>query len=476
MVGEIMPELMSQLVNPEEGWKRVSCADSNVIYSGDWRIENYASGLSIGHWNNYSKYTHSTDAYLEFYFTGSKFRLITGSSSNKKENNNIDIDDEKFTFNNYLASGQARTLSFEKLDLKQGIHKVKIYSKVINGSYNMQIEAFDIGKDDILLSEEQCNYIKSLSKTQLGDITFNRVLKNNLPSSVSEKIGLYFTEDKGLYINNNDGVLVNINHNHTNENVLNLLSANDNNLLFNGNIIDVDDPALTDEDKSNIIENIFSASGSGSIIHGTYGMQYISESKKDSYELALKICEDNSDFYYSSAYWTNDTLLNENDYTDMTKNSKYECFINKPVKDILFVLNNIKVHVHLDKQYNSLKELFTNGGTASCEEYILNDTKSLFGYDRAYNANNGEIYNTGFLINYIWNTEESTISGGVRIGFTVNDTKNNKDDFSGSFEGLGIFSNSNSSSDGRNEKQSCNSGRTAWQLPKQFSKAFIYIK
>ena len=378
----------------------------------------------------------------------------------------------------YQTGEKYQYLMFEKIDLEKNIHKVTVTlkEKVHPGGNMLVLDAIDIDEDGFLLNEIQCNYIKTLSNSQLGDITFNRVLKNNLPSSVSEKIGLYFTEDKGLYINNNDGALVNINHNHTNENVLDLISADDNNLLFNGNIIDVDDPALTDEDKSNIIASIFSSSESGSIIHGTYGMQYISESKKDSYELALKICEDNSDFYYSSAYWTNNTLLNENDYTDMTKNSKYECFINKPVKDILFVLNNIKVHVHLDKQYNSLKELFTKGGTASCEEYILNDTKSLFGYDRAYNANNGEIYNTGFLINYIWNTEKSTAGGGVRIGFTVNDTKNNKDDFPGSFEGLGIFSNSNSSSDGRNEKQSCNSGRTAWQLPKHFSKAFVYIK
>ena len=465
-----MAELMSQLVNPEEGWKRVSCADRNIVYSGDWHVENYCSG-SIGHWNNYSKYTYSTNAYLEFYFTGSKFRLITGSSSNKKENNNIDIDDEKFTFNNYLASGQVRTLSFEKLDLKQGIHKVKIYSKVIDEHYNMQIEAFDIGKDDILLSEEQCDYIKSLSKTQLGDIVFNRVLKENLPSSVKEKIGIYFTEDKGMYINNNDGTLVNINHNHENEDVLDLISINDNNLLFNGNVIDIDDSVLTDVDKNNIIASIFSSSESGSVIHGTYGMQYISESKKDQYELALKICEDNSDFYYSSAYWTNDTLLNENDYTDMNKNSKYECFINKPVKDILFVLNDVKVHVHLNKQYNSLKELFTNANNLSvnCDEFVLYDTNSIFGFERKL-----EIYNIKFVINFfIGGYESGNGNSGIRFGIALNETK--ADSYPASYEGIGMYTNSNISGS-MNEMQSCNSGRTAWCLPKQFSKAFVYIK
>ena len=116
-------------------------------------MENYVSGLNIGHWNNYSKYTYSTDAYLEFYFIGTKFRLITGSGYNKKENNNIDIDNESFIFSNYLNPPQARTVSFEKLDLGYNIHKVKIYSKVINASYNMQIEAFDIDQNGRVLSK-----------------------------------------------------------------------------------------------------------------------------------------------------------------------------------------------------------------------------------------------------------------------------------------------------------------------------------
>ena len=53
MVGEIMPELMSQLVDPEEGWKRVSCADSNIIYTGTWKTQN----LSI-YYNSTSKYSN----------------------------------------------------------------------------------------------------------------------------------------------------------------------------------------------------------------------------------------------------------------------------------------------------------------------------------------------------------------------------------------------------------------------------------
>ena len=62
-----------------------------------------------------------------------------------------------------------------------------------------------------------------------------------------------------MYINKNDGTLININHNHINEDVLDLLSEDDNNnLLFDGNIIEIESQEkLTDIDKSNIIFEIF---------------------------------------------------------------------------------------------------------------------------------------------------------------------------------------------------------------------------
>ena len=464
-----MANIKEQLLAPEDGWKRYNDTDSNIIYNGiGWtRIKENV------HYNKDCIFTHTPGENYVFYVYTSRIRIISQYHYNMGIFT-INIDDNyTCDVDCYQTGEKYQCLMFEKNDLEKNIHKVTatLKEKIHPGSNNLVLDAIDIDEDGCLLSKE---FVNNIGKT--GDITFNRVLKNNLPSSVSEKIGLYFTEDKGLYINNNDGALVNINHNHTNENVLDLISADDNNLLFNGNIIDVDDPALTDEDKSNIIANIFSASGSDSIIHGTYGMQYISESKKDQYELALKICEDNSDFYYSSAYWTNDTLLNENDYTDMTKNSKYECFINKPVKDMIMILNDIRIHIHLDKQYNSLKELFTNGGTVTCEEFILYDTNSVFGYDRAYDISSGEIYNIGFFINYNYYYGPSD-TGGMKLGFAINNVKSStSSDNACTYEGLGLFSNSSSGAGGRNEKQSCNSGRTAWQLPKQFSKAFVYIK
>ena len=161
-----MAELMSQLVDPEKGWKRISCADSNITYSGDWGIENYSSGSNIGYWNNYSRYTYDTNAYLEFYFLGSKFRLITIAFNNKCDDNNIEIDNNIYTFSSFHPYGQVRTLSFEKLNLKYCIHKVKIYSKVIGGIYNMQIEAFDIDEKGKIISKQK--YLFKTSDKYIG--------------------------------------------------------------------------------------------------------------------------------------------------------------------------------------------------------------------------------------------------------------------------------------------------------------------
>ena len=162
-----MAELMSQLVDPEKGWKRISCADSNIIYSGDWEIETDPT-----YWNNYSRYTYDTNAYLEFYFLGSKFRLITIAFPNKCGDNNIEIDNNIYTFSSFLEYGQVRTLSFEKLNLKYCIHKVKIYSKVIGGIYNMQIEAFDIDEKGKILSTKQ-KYLFKTSDKYIGGGKFS---------------------------------------------------------------------------------------------------------------------------------------------------------------------------------------------------------------------------------------------------------------------------------------------------------------
>ena len=133
---------------------------------GDWYVENYSSGSNIGYWNNYSRYTYDTNAYLEFYFLGSKFRLITIAFPNKCGDNNIEIDNNIYTFSSFLQYGQARTLSFEKLNLKYCIHKVKIYSKVIGGIYNMQIEAFDIDEKGKIISTKK--YLFKTSDKYIG--------------------------------------------------------------------------------------------------------------------------------------------------------------------------------------------------------------------------------------------------------------------------------------------------------------------
>ena len=194
------------------------------------------------------------------------------------------------------------------------------------------------------------------------------------------------------------------------------------------------------------------------------------EYNSNTYELALKIVEDNSDFYYESSLWTDNNLLNEYNY-DKLVNSKYECYINKPFSNMILILNDKEVHIHLSTPVNSLKELFTNGGTLTVDEFILYDTVSPFGFNRI-----GEIYNVQFSINYYIAGSGAFIK--YRMAILLNNIKeiiSSTGDWSCSAEGLGLHNKSLSDAGGLNIEQSVSSGCLGWFVVKEFADALLYI-
>ena len=205
-----------QLLEPDPTWQRIDDRDINFYYIGtDW--VKFDSELSYNNGNHYYYVTdeNKDNTYLEFYVYTNKLRIIgtyNTAEYNRSENNEIIIDNIHYTFSE-LGNYNTKLLVFEKLDLNKKIHHVIIKCNEV--TKQIVFDAIDIDEDGCLLSKE---FINNIGET--GDIVFNRVLKDNLPSSVKEKIGIYFTDDKGIYINNNDGTLININHNHNNEDVL----------------------------------------------------------------------------------------------------------------------------------------------------------------------------------------------------------------------------------------------------------------
>ena len=77
----------------------------------------------------------------------------------------------------------------------------------------------------------------------------------------------------------------------------------------------------------------------------------------------MKIMED-STFGFSSSYWTDDKLLNENSATTDKVNAKYSAFLNVPFKEIRMCVgdfgSNCVTHT-FDSEWASAKALFNAG-------------------------------------------------------------------------------------------------------------------
>ena len=77
----------------------------------------------------------------------------------------------------------------------------------------------------------------------------------------------------------------------------------------------------------------------------------------------MRIAED-STFGYSSDYWTNDALLNENSSPTDSSNAKYSTFLNTPFKTIRMcseVENTNCVSYTFEKTWDNPKQLFSSG-------------------------------------------------------------------------------------------------------------------
>ncbi|TKH13561.1 hypothetical protein FC694_19320 [Bacillus wiedmannii] len=115
------------LKKPELGWKRFDDTDSNIEYKGNW----VASQISADCFNGTLHYKHSSQGTdpiaIEFYFKGTKLRLITLVNSLYDENLKITIDGVTEIFSSYKNDeSAAQILTYEKMGLSNSIHTVRI--------------------------------------------------------------------------------------------------------------------------------------------------------------------------------------------------------------------------------------------------------------------------------------------------------------------------------------------------------------
>lgn len=126
-----------QLVAPETGWQRIDDNDLNVTYSGSgWR-----SNSSDSPFGGSKMISSSLDAVITFNFTGTKLRLIGALSTNWSNVLQIEIDDIVETFTQHSSNVIGQVLNYEKLNLSDLEHFVKITNK--SNGY-MGLDAIDI--------------------------------------------------------------------------------------------------------------------------------------------------------------------------------------------------------------------------------------------------------------------------------------------------------------------------------------------
>lgn len=119
-VGDVLKE-------PEPGWKRFDDYDSNIKYEGNW----VAAQNVADRFNGTLHYKHSSQGTdpiaIEFYFKGTKLRLITLVNSLYDKNLKITIDGVTETFSSYKNDASAaQILTYEKIGLSNSIHTVRI--------------------------------------------------------------------------------------------------------------------------------------------------------------------------------------------------------------------------------------------------------------------------------------------------------------------------------------------------------------
>jgi len=135
-------------LQPDEGWKRYD--DRNEFVKTNFISSD--AGSKHGFYQNTNHHTTKKGDYYSFNFTGSKIRIIAFAKAADHSNNvKITIDDEVYHYSEGNGNGN-QTIVFEKLDLSNELHKVRIEST--QDRVYTSVDAIDIDEEGNLVSSE----------------------------------------------------------------------------------------------------------------------------------------------------------------------------------------------------------------------------------------------------------------------------------------------------------------------------------
>ena len=150
-----MVNIGEQLITPEEGWQRIDDSDGHIKYDSTFSV--YHNG---GNYNGSEHGSSTINSSIEFFFYGSKIRLINFRHPNRSSDIDVYIDDIIYGKSVQKGNVGSYIVSFQKLDLTKTVHKVKLLN---NTSEYLTLDAIDIDENGKLLSQEE--YIKEYIKT-----------------------------------------------------------------------------------------------------------------------------------------------------------------------------------------------------------------------------------------------------------------------------------------------------------------------
>lgn len=172
-----MATIGQALTLPEPTWKRIDEKDSNFIYDSNWTIANFAQN-----YYGSTKLLNLKTGKVDFYFYGSKIRIITRGNPADSDQVGITIDGVSQTFTCVSTSTTYQMLVYEKTGLTKTTHKVIIEN--LNASKSLYFDAIDIDEDGYMTNSFMN---KSLIETTNGIISVKDGSYNSLTSKMTSQ-------------------------------------------------------------------------------------------------------------------------------------------------------------------------------------------------------------------------------------------------------------------------------------------------
>lgn len=173
-----MSKLYTILTEPENGWQRIDNTDNRITYSDDFVHDMQHNDC----YNNTSSGSTSNNNKIEFYFYGTKLRIISDYRNGYRSDSiNITIDNEEETYSQLGGIGWTfQTLTYEKTNLPLGKHHVTIHAEGLSGSCAFNFDAIDIDLDGtMLLPEEDLENSSTMSEV-IKNLVKDTILNHEL--------------------------------------------------------------------------------------------------------------------------------------------------------------------------------------------------------------------------------------------------------------------------------------------------------